>query len=90
MHITFILYVPLGNIYIKLKITVNSQLKNIVSAFYSLQDVSAEMVVFRKYINIKILGRLIITHRFKKKGDLIFTLKIISVHNFRINRIYET
>ena len=54
LHITLILYVPLDNIYIKLKIAVNSQPKYyIVSAYYSLQDVSAKMVVFRKYINTK-------------------------------------
>jgi len=64
LHIAFILYAPLDNIYIKLKITVNSQPKYIISVYCSLQDFSAEMAVFRKLKNIEVLRRLIVTYRF--------------------------
>lgn len=69
---------------------VNSQPKYIISVYCSLQEFSAEMAVFRKYKNVEILGRLINTYEFRKKGDFIITFQTISVHNFRVNNIYET
>jgi len=48
------------------------------------------MAGFRKYKNVEILGRLINTYEFRKKGDFIITFQTISVHNFRVNNIYET
>jgi hypothetical protein len=53
LHIATILFDTLDNIYIKLNLTVNSELKFIVNGYYSIRHVSVHSVFFKKYKNIQ-------------------------------------